>query len=164
MLLYIHTQKLTILASAFLGYYSKMPCFLILSVKQGRHYPLLLSSWASSVHWTHCFGSVIAHSDLDPTIKGLRVSLLSFLDSEYRTINAKVPRTRRGSSDISERLCALENFIWDEVFERFCWRSLSGCISLRQRIIGSLVFTGKVLWEHFPIFHSSRMAEGEEEM
>lgn len=120
MLLYIHTQKLTILASAFLGYCSKMLCFLILSVKQGRHYPLLLSSCASSVRWTNCFGSFITHSDLDPTIKGLRVSLPSFLDSEFGMINTKVLRTRRGSSDISERLCTLENFIWEEVFERFC--------------------------------------------
>ena len=72
------------------------------------------------MHWTHCFGSVITHSDLDPGIKGLRGSLPSFLDSEHRMINARVPRTRRGSSDISERLCALENFIWKEVFERLC--------------------------------------------
>lgn len=45
----------------------------------------------STVHQTHCLGSFRTESDLDldPSIRDLRADLLSWLVSEFRSINAK---------------------------------------------------------------------------
>lgn len=125
-----------------LGTYSAVP------EKQGKHYSILPSGASIS-----CARPGLAAWEAWQLSQTWLLPCL--------LLKARVPRTwrvpARGSGGISETACALENFIWDDVFDRVCWLWLYGFVlSLHQR---NLLFAGQVLGAHFRTFPPRRMAE-----